>query len=384
MDLMRFEVSRVRRGTTRLETGNVGDAVHRLTTTETLEQQPGGSWVSRTAPTPPIEGHGSRTDLLVATPYHPLVAAASAAFEGHYPLVLGPDEVWLVLAQGFATHVRQNADLLQERFVSHDGRLRLDVQRDDFRRSARGGEPPPKCGPSARDEDMAQNPWPEAIAAFADAIRAHVGKRHDLVVADFSTTGPIERTTSQLVLMDAMQSYFEYHFHTLCGIPEITLLGTPDDWRRLRDRVRALREFELAWWIDPLEPIVDQLVATAEQKVDRTFWGSFFKLKDESGGPYISGWINLLFPYLRRQGELQPSPFLDGWESALDQQFAVGPTTDGFPSALSRAPFTWHYFDDELAMELLGGFLGFSQDEQTLALRPELGWAVRAVAQGGR
>ena len=72
------------------------------------------------------------------------------------------------------------------------------------------------------------NPWPEAFAAFSDQIAGHVGKLRDLVVADFSTTGPLERAATEVLLMDTFQGYFEYEMMCGCGIPQITLRGTPD------------------------------------------------------------------------------------------------------------------------------------------------------------
>src|SRR5262249_23703412 len=54
-----------------------------------------------------------------------------------------------------------------------------------------------------------------------------------------------------------------------------------------------------------------------------------------------------------------------------------GPDTAAFPSGLSMAPFTWKFLQEELAMELVAGFVGVSQDEETLAVRPAIGWAVR-------
>ena len=53
------------------------------------------------------------------------------------------------------------------------------------------------------------------------------------------------------------------------------------------------------------------------------------------------------------------------------------------PGGLSRAPFRWEYLDRTFAMEFLGGFVGVAQDEETLALRPEIGWAVREAGAGG-
>src|SRR6185436_12467481 len=140
-------------------------------------------------------------------------------------------------------------------------------------------------------------PWPEVFSAFSDAVAEHIGRQRDLVVCDFSTTGPCERAASEIVLMDAMQRYFRYELHTLCGIPEITLLGTQDDWRSIRRRARALEEYELGWWTSALGPVLDQFVAAAQGRVDRAFWETLFKHVRGSGGPWVRGFINVLFPY---------------------------------------------------------------------------------------
>jgi hypothetical protein len=57
--------------------------------------------------------------------------------------------------------------------------------------------------------------------------------------------------------------------------------------------------------------------------------------------------------------------------------FVHGPTLASLPGGLSKAPFRWKYLRRVFAMEFLGGFVGVAQDEGTLALRPEIGWAVR-------
>ena len=60
-----------------------------------------------------------------------------------------------------------------------------------------------------------------------------------------------------------------------------------------------------------------------------------------------------------------------------------GPTIESLPGGLSKAPFRWEYLDRTFDMEFLGGFVGVAQDQETLALRPEIGWAVREAAAGG-
>ena len=287
------------------------------------------------------------------------IAALDQAFNRHYPLVLSPDDVWITIAQGFAHHVNLHAEALRARFVRHDGKVKLSVRRDDFRKN-----------------DPA-NPWPEVFGAFSDQIAAHLGKKRDLVVADFSTTTPTARAVSEIALMDAVQAYFDYEFMTLCGIPRVTLLGTVEDWKRVRTRAENLAEFELGWWVKALRPVLDEFVRAASGQVDAEFWRSIYKLKGASGGPYVTGWCNALFPYVRAYGgKLVKNESAMTWREGITSPFGGGPTPAYVPNGLSVAPFVWNYLGRELAMEFVGGFVGLTQAED-LSVRPCLGWAVR-------
>ena len=66
---------------------------------------------------------------------------------------------------------------------------------------------------------------------------------------------------------------------------------------------------------------------------------------------------------------------------AAPRDFAHGPSIESLPGGLSCAPFRWEYLDKSFAMEFLGGFVGVAQDGETLALRPEIGWAVREAGE---
>lgn len=316
----------------------------------------------------PVEAWGSSgATTLFPAQRNGLLEAVHWAFASHYPLVLTPDTVWLAIAQGFATHIRENAERFRQKFVRHEGRATISVRRDDFIKGA------------------AENPWPEAFSAFSDAIAEHIGRQRDLVVCDFSTTGPCERAASEIVLMDAMQNYFAYEMCSMCGIPEITLEGTLEDWKSIRRRAQALGEYELDFWLKGLVPVLDKLVATAEGRIDRTFWRSLFKLNDNSGGPYVTGWINVLFPYLRSEGRTMRNDAVTSWAAGMDAHFGGGPRQSSIPGGLSIVPFKWKCFDRTFPMELLGGFVGVTEDADTLALRPAIGWAVRdAVEEGAK
>jgi hypothetical protein len=57
--------------------------------------------------------------------------------------------------------------------------------------------------------------------------------------------------------MDTMQKYFKYELGAGCGISKIKLLGTLEDWIKLKENTEKIREFELNWWIDKLMPVLD-------------------------------------------------------------------------------------------------------------------------------
>jgi hypothetical protein len=259
------------------------------------------------------------------------------------------------------------------------------VQRDDFRK----GSP--------------ENRWEEVFPEFTRQIRDHVGEDvHDFFTAGFSTTGPAEKAAFEIAIMDAMQSYFEYRLLTICGIPEIALEGTPEDWRAVAQRARGLDRFGLAWWGEALAEILEQFVAAADGAPERSFWESIYKYQSFSGGSAVTGWITAFFPYLKPAPQARPTVVNELLKlGRSDGRWGVvmrptpqgsghdsrGFSVDTFPSGLSCAPLVWEFplQGARFEMEFLGGFVGVSQDPGTLALRPEIGWAVReAPSKAGR
>jgi hypothetical protein len=247
--------------------------------------------------------------------------------------------------------------------VNYQGKKLIVVRRDEFIK----GE--------------LNNPWEQVFPEFTKEIKANVGAElHDLVIASFSTTGNIEKAAFEITLMDAMKNYFEYGMISQCGIPSITLEGTPEDWRLIVSEAKQLRQYELAWWIDELIPILEQFSDAAQGKVDETFWNGIFKFippQGFSGGvPYINGWIIKFFPYLTSlEVKIRKNPFLN---QTSDKQ--TGLEFEDFSGGLSKANFQWQYFETPYDMEFFAGFVGVSQDPKTKTLRPEIGWAVRDKA----
>jgi len=141
------------------------------------------------------------------------------SFAEHRPLVLSPDMFWLLIVQGFAIHVNQDPEKYRKLLVKHQGKATIQIRRDDFIK----GSP--------------DNAWDEAVPEITDKIKAYTKDDiNALIVQKFSTTSSNDTLAYQITLMDALNNYFTYEVHTLCGIPEIRLNGTPDDWQKLIDQ----------------------------------------------------------------------------------------------------------------------------------------------------
>lgn len=94
----------------------------------------------------------------------------------------------------------------------------------------------------------------------------------DWVLPDFSTTTNDDVIVGSIVLMATMKEYFDYKMSLLCGIPEISLLGTPEDWDLIHSRVKKLRSFAehnkyFAEWADMLEKITENMAASSRGNV---------------------------------------------------------------------------------------------------------------------
>jgi len=79
--------------------------------------------------------------------------------------------------------------------------------------------------------------------------------------------------------MSTVKGYFEFGMRTCCGIPDIYLLGTLEDWKKVKEKAAKLSSFDLEWWIKPLLEILDEIISTIKNGISSKldFWKSFFK-----------------------------------------------------------------------------------------------------------
>ena len=179
-------------------------------------------------------------------------------------------------------------------------------------------------------------------------------------------------------MMDVFERYFHYDIRYVCGIPSVTLEGDPADWDRLKEKTTGLRVFEIDWWLDHLDPVCDQFARASRGDIDISHWQRICKLREAYGGDRINGWVAKLFPYLRSWPYDGPCTRI----SPIFQTSEDGFGTSMVSSGLSRVPFTQTGGAGQFRkLEAIGGLIGMTQDAETLALRPKVGWAVRSASR---
>ena len=283
------------------------------------------------------------------------------AYAEHRPLVLSPDMIWVLISQGFARYVDAHAEEMRDMIVSHDGKMDLAVQTD-------------------KDLLTEETDWEQILSDFT--ARIHENTKGDIaktITADFSTTGVTERITSQVTLMETMKNYFDYIVvYIACGIPNITLTGTPKDWQRVLDKTQQLEQYGMREWLNDIMPILREFVRASNGNPNQKFWKNMVKKNNPNklvgGGcdfrrpTELDGWILKFFPNE------------DGM--TLDEVLH----TESMPSERVYVDFKYQIIDIadgsvklEMPLQLIAGFIGTEVDKETRALTPKMGWVVRQM-----
>lgn len=280
----------------------------------------------------------------------------------HRPVVLTPDAIWLIICQQFSHIVNEKPEQYRSVLVNHEGKKELQVKSNDL--------------------FSEQADWERVIGRFTAEIDKYTNPGlATTLVADFSTTGTDERIASEVTLMNVVKPYFEYlAIYVVCGIPSITLNGTPDDWRKVLEKTRALEAFGMGWWTSELELILQEFVKAAEGRPDYWFWKDIVcksrprKIK----GPVCArrqpkltkfdGWFLKFFPY-DNKGKTPKK--VDITQTMLPETVVV--------------PFKYQVVAldgtvlEETPLELVAGIVGVLEDPDDFTMTPKIGWFVRTV-----
>jgi hypothetical protein len=199
------------------------------------------------------------------------------AYNNHYHLTIRPEDVWFAILSQLGIYINGNAEELRHVFVAHKGKKELVVY---------------GCGTIDTFD----------FATFPPQIMREMSKHMndpdlpEWIKPDFSTTTPDDMVVACILMMGAMQNYFDYSC-TMCGLPSVTLLGERNDWQKLFDKADRLKDIseQAATFHSLLKPVLGYFVRSFDEPDSPevvSFWNHIAHFEDGGSGPaYLSGWL---------------------------------------------------------------------------------------------
>ncbi|PKS10058.1 hypothetical protein jhhlp_004683 [Lomentospora prolificans] len=298
------------------------------------------------------------------------VHACIEAYNQHLHLHIRPEDVWFAILTQLSIYVNANAEELRHIFVSHEGQKKLEILDDTL--------------------GLDYTKWDHGELAYrmtkliAGAI--HDPEWRDWILPQFSTTTKVDQAVASVIFMGTLQNYFTYAWGTRCGLPSVTLLGTVQDWRRIRDKCKShlpLLGRQCREWLSVLEPALDGFVQSfKEPESEKTvsFWQHIVNvhLPNGSGTTTYSGWITS-FCYWNEDGAcLHPSKNALAHDTKLKY--------NELPIGFTKVPVNLLLGLTVIPVEIVAGSLSFRASDSTKApgtggqhsrldtLQPETGW----------
>ncbi|EQC24977.1 hypothetical protein SDRG_17140 [Saprolegnia diclina VS20] len=214
------------------------------------------------------------------------------------------------------------------------------------------------------------------------------------VLPSFSTTTDNDIIVGSVVLMTTMKTYFSYKMCLRCGIPQVTLLGTVDDWLDIRRRLDKLSVYgeHMTQWTSMLAPILDQFVE-AKGQPDVKFWDRICNQEGGGSGPsYLNGWISV-FCVFNDKGEWQGDHMSEmRWELKPDAEYDGNKASDYVEV---RVPYDYPLVDMEdippgyLTVDvtindngiehkalMFAGHMAYAVGDNQASIAPALSWAI--------
>jgi hypothetical protein len=278
------------------------------------------------------------------------VGGAFTSYSKHSKFCFRPDDVYAQIMIGFARYVNANAEALRSTFVAHEGKKPLEV---------------------LASEKISD---PVVVSHLVDQMQRLIAQNikdpsiRDWIVPKFTTTTKTDKVVFGALFMGAVQEYFYLKLTLGCGHPEITLLGTVDDWTDLAERVERLKEFDLGangvmtQWVEMLRPICRKFIETASGTPDIAWWSRMcHESPNGSGARYISGWISV-FQCINAKGQWQADkttsrstdskwPVINTNDCTNGVMFVKVEINDGqnpaFPAHLIAGSFAVEQFEDD-------------------------------------
>lgn len=297
--------------------------------------------------------------------------AVHLAYTYHYPLVIGPDDIWLLICQGLANHVNSDPAKYESMVVKPNRPKTIFIRNDAL-------------------PDLAAKDWKKLIEDFEQETRLYTQpKVNSLLVQEFSTTTPVIKTVYKATVLETLKTYFDFLSGSGCGIPYIRLTGSVADWEKIDSLAGELDQYDLAFWTKELKPVLKQFIDARKGNADIKFWKNIYKEISYYGVTHMNGWLLKLYPYLQATETLKEN--METGSVMLKETFRKNPylagndyifsdiTIHAFPKGYTHVPVTWVNAYKNPAetknLVLRAGFMGLKQDKTSMEIGTHISWA---------
>ena len=225
----------------------------------------------------------------------------------HLPLIIKPDDVWLLIIQTFSNHVNENAKKLKDLLVNYEGKKQLKVEY-------------PINDIKGITKEILEN----FSEQMNEEMKKYIGNSLiETLTPNFTTTTKDSEIVCKMTIMGAFKNFFDFQLDIIgCGIPYLILEGTTNDYKKILTKCEVLKKYKFEWYINRIIPCIEKMVQAKEGKIDIDFFKSIVQKKEitenryaPSGEEpedmkvkYISGWILKFFGYFcerDRKGKLK-------------------------------------------------------------------------------
>lgn len=233
-----------------------------------------------------VRGHVNYDDMWDEGPGefngHPLYRLVYTAYMTHLPLHLHPEDFQFVLDAIVSQTVHADPERFRHLLVAHTGKRVLEVK-------------------VVQDE----NDFEAILDELGAQVRAEVSPTLvSAMAADFSTSTALDQRIATTYLLGTTAQYYEYHAGHGCGISQVYLHGTVEDWRRLVDKANTLGEAlggtTQKYIQAKLLPVFEGLLKERQGEHSPAFWQ---KMISDTEQLYVwtwSGWIMSMYPQITK------------------------------------------------------------------------------------
>jgi hypothetical protein len=279
------------------------------------------------------------------------------AYANHYPMEISPDDIWLMILDGFRLHVNNNRKKLKKFFV------------------APGADTVIKVVDNSLGYESTHNEWFWTIANLFDSLQSKLPqKTGGPLKTKFSTTSPIDNNISRSMVMAVASEYYSYSVFTSCGIPKIKVNGTKEDWILLKNSFNKLAlQLNMKWWANGLNSVLDEFINIFDGKINLEHWKNIYKYYKPNGcgSPHFDGWISRFIPYTKKM-------FRDEERYVKRTDWNEWVSFYDVPQGITFIDITWICYGRTIPLKLYTGFIGIQVDTTTKMLKAARGYALMA------